>query len=171
MEPLADIQRSMRFMRQELTIQHRGPLPSPESLAEYERALPGLAERIVRMAEAEQGHRHHMERTDLQQDYRVARTGQAFGLVALIVIAALAAYLGFLGHPGWAVVAAGIDIAAIVGVFVTGQLRSGGEPNEVTDQDNDDSGPDGTNTIEQRQRRSIGRRPTSDAEDSGGDEE
>ena len=37
---------------------HSGPLPPPRQLREYEQALPGLAERIVRLAEAEQDHRH-----------------------------------------------------------------------------------------------------------------
>ncbi|WP_153813462.1 DUF2335 domain-containing protein [Streptomyces sp. SUK 48] len=127
-EPLADIQRSMRVVRRELTL--RGPLPPPEMLAGYEEALPGLADRIVSMAENEQRHRHEVERTDLRQAYRVARAGQVFGLVALAIMTALAAYLAYLGHAGWAVAAAGIDVAAVVGVFVTGQFGSGGSPDE-----------------------------------------
>jgi uncharacterized membrane protein len=30
---------------------HQGPLPSPEVLAQYEKTMPGLADRIVKMAE------------------------------------------------------------------------------------------------------------------------
>jgi len=35
-----------------------GPLPHPDILARYENILPGIADRIVRMAEAEQNARH-----------------------------------------------------------------------------------------------------------------
>lgn len=35
-----------------------GPLPHPDILARYENILPGIADRIVRMAEAEQHARH-----------------------------------------------------------------------------------------------------------------
>lgn len=35
-----------------------GPLPPPDILARYENILPGIADRIVRMAEAEQNARH-----------------------------------------------------------------------------------------------------------------
>lgn len=35
-----------------------GPLPHPDILAQYENILPGIADRIVRMAEAEQNARH-----------------------------------------------------------------------------------------------------------------
>jgi len=39
-----------------------GPLPPPDLLAEYEAVVPGLADRIVRMAEDEGGHRRKMQR-------------------------------------------------------------------------------------------------------------
>jgi uncharacterized membrane protein len=41
----------------------RGPLPPPELLEHYEKVLPGGAERIFRMAENEQEHRHALEKT------------------------------------------------------------------------------------------------------------
>ncbi|HEU0015868.1 MAG TPA: DUF2335 domain-containing protein [Longimicrobium sp.] len=39
-----------------------GPLPSPISLAEYERLLPGMAGRLITSAEAEGEHRRALER-------------------------------------------------------------------------------------------------------------
>ena len=38
-----------------------GPLPSPNILAEYDRQVPGAADRIIYMAEKEQQHRHEQE--------------------------------------------------------------------------------------------------------------
>lgn len=40
---------------------HQGPLPAPEDLQRYEQLLPGAAERIIKMAELEQQHRHSQE--------------------------------------------------------------------------------------------------------------
>lgn len=40
---------------------HQGPLPAPEDLKHYDDLLPGAAERIFRMAEIEQQHRHEQE--------------------------------------------------------------------------------------------------------------
>ncbi|MGW4922286.1 DUF2335 domain-containing protein [Streptomyces parvulus] len=171
--PLEDIQRDIRVMRREIVRRHQGPLPAPQTLGEYEQVLPGLAERIVSMAEREQAHRHELERTDLTQDYRISRAGQGLGLIALLVIAALAAYLGFLGHPGWAVAVAGIDIAAVVGVFVTGQWRSVEPVPDVPEELAEEEDP--SQTIESEQRREIGQRRRAQrrdapAESEGGDE-
>lgn len=47
-------------------------------LAAYERALPTSAERIFKMAEQEQSHRHHLERKDIETRTSIARLGQIF---------------------------------------------------------------------------------------------
>jgi len=54
-----------------------GPLPPPELLDRYEKVVPGTAERILRMAEKEQDHRHNLE-ASLPA---LARQGQLFGFV------------------------------------------------------------------------------------------
>ncbi|MFF0293055.1 DUF2335 domain-containing protein [Kitasatospora sp. NPDC004614] len=125
----------LRLIKHEITVErrHRGPIPSPTLLAEYEQVQAGLAERIVAMAEREQGHRHELERTDLKQDYKLARGSRTTGLIALVVMASLAGYLAHLGHPGWATAVGTLDIAAVVGIFVTGQLRSGSQEAETTE--------------------------------------
>lgn len=41
----------------------QGPLPPPAVLVDYDQALPGLGERIVRMAEKEGDHRRSIERS------------------------------------------------------------------------------------------------------------
>ncbi|MGW4813236.1 DUF2335 domain-containing protein [Kitasatospora cineracea] len=132
--------REVRGIRSEITVErHAGPLPSPSVLAGYEKVQAGLAERIVAMAEKEQEHRHSLESTDLRQSYRLAHAGQYAGVFALVVMAALAAYLGFLGEAGWATAVATLDIAAVVGVFVTGQLSSRSESSSSKDSQDSDS--------------------------------
>ena len=47
---------------------HYGPLPAPEAMEQYERALPGSVHRIICMAEEEMRHRHTQEIAALQSD-------------------------------------------------------------------------------------------------------
>jgi len=45
-----------------------GPLPPPATLKQFDEVIPGGAERILRMAEAEQAHRHLTDITALKAD-------------------------------------------------------------------------------------------------------
>lgn len=67
--------------------QHSGPLPDPESLADYNRLIPNGAERIMTMAEKQQNHGFEMERTALRRASFQYLLGQifAFVLVALAI--------------------------------------------------------------------------------------
>lgn len=64
-----------------------GPLPPPDLLAEYNQVLPGLAERIVAMTEAEGENRRALQR-------RVLRLSEA-GLVSAFVITMTVIVWGF----------------------------------------------------------------------------
>lgn len=43
----------------------RGPIPPPQIMKGYEEVLPGSADRIMKMAEYEQNHRHYLEKKGL----------------------------------------------------------------------------------------------------------
>jgi len=58
----------------------KGPIPPPEILSGYEQALPGAADRIMRMAENEQVHRHGLEEKDLRFGVSLVALGQICGL-------------------------------------------------------------------------------------------
>jgi uncharacterized membrane protein len=60
---------------------HLGPLPSPEQLAQYNQVLPGLAERIVAMAEKQSGHRQDIEGRVVRSNIRNATIGQFLAFV------------------------------------------------------------------------------------------
>jgi uncharacterized membrane protein len=62
---------------------YSGPLPTPEMLRGYDSVVPGAAERIVAMAEREQGHRHWLDRTFV--NYRFVGLAVA-ALISLAVI-------------------------------------------------------------------------------------
>src|SRR5438034_5455816 len=47
-----------------------GPLPPPDALAKFEQVLPGLADRIMKMAEKQSAHRQSIERNVIEGDTR-----------------------------------------------------------------------------------------------------
>jgi uncharacterized membrane protein len=52
---------------------HRGPLPPPDQFKDYEAILPGSADRILKMAEKEQDHRHAWELSHLRNPNKKRR--------------------------------------------------------------------------------------------------
>jgi len=54
-------------------VQWSGPLPPPEALEKFNAVIPNGADRIVKMAEAEQAHRHEYEKSGLVASTRLVR--------------------------------------------------------------------------------------------------
>jgi len=111
-------------LRQQVIRQYKaqsGPLPSPGTLAEYEKVMPGLANRIVELAEKEQAHRHEMQRSTVVGGISIATRGQRYGLVSVLAVLAVAGVLVALGHETAGAVLAGADLVSVAGVFVYGK--------------------------------------------------
>lgn len=111
--------------------QTSGPIPSPASLAEYDALMPGLADRIVKMAEGESAHRRDLEkqlltaRIDDMKDYRAAeRTGQHYALAIATLIITLGFIAIFCGHPMSGGILGGSTIVSLVGLFIYGRERT-----------------------------------------------
>lgn len=116
-------------------LSHSGPLPPPQQLREYDHVLPGLAERIVRLTEVEQEHRHSIVTTAVRRDARLKERGQALGMVALILMLAFCIYLAATGSPEVAGGVAGGLILGVVGIFVTGRRA---DSKALSEERNDD---------------------------------
>lgn len=58
-----------------------GPLPPPEVLEKYNQAVPGLAERIIKMAEQQATHRQQLELTVVESNAFVQKLGPFLGFV------------------------------------------------------------------------------------------
>jgi uncharacterized membrane protein len=65
-----------------------GPLPPPESLAEYEQISPGFADRIITMAEKEQVHRHQQDEHRWPMQKKLLSRGQVFAFILSLSIVA-----------------------------------------------------------------------------------
>ncbi len=79
-----------------------GPIPPPDILAEYERVVPGAADRILTMAEGQQKHRHQLE--NKVTDHNIDRTnrGQKLTFVLSLVVFIGAVIIAVFGNPAWA---------------------------------------------------------------------
>ena len=85
---------------------------------EYERALPGSAERILVMAEKEQNHRIAWEETALGTSVRETKLGQWLGFFIAVTCIGAAIFLAVNGHDVVAGIALGISAVGLVGRFL-----------------------------------------------------
>ncbi len=92
-------------------------------LEHYERVLPGAAERILRFAELQAGHRRRLETSVIESGVRRAGRGQvlAFGLAFGTILG------GFVligaGQPGEGLASVTLATASLVTVFVVSRRR------------------------------------------------
>ena len=106
---------------------HAGPLPHPAILAEYERVVPGGAERIFRQFEAQAAHRQQMEATVIRSNSFV----QVFGSVSAFLLGLIGVGGGlFLVSQGRSIEGFAAFLAALaslVGVYVYGKKSQSAE--------------------------------------------
>lgn len=107
----------------------RGPLPHPAVLAQYDKAMPGLSEKLVLWAEDETRHRRDMERSVFAEERRGRLWGQAGGALISVLGLVLASGLGVVAaiynSAFAAAVATVIAIVSVGGPFAARLLARG----------------------------------------------
>jgi len=104
---------------------YSGPIAHPALVREYEAILPGAAERILTMAEAEGNHRRQQESKVINCEVKCKATGLWLGFVIGLVAVAGSCAVAIFSSPA-AGAALGIgSIASLVGVFVYGSRKEG----------------------------------------------
>lgn len=102
---------------QQMEMIYSGPLPTPSAFAQYDKALPGAAERILRMAEQEQDHRHEMDNKRFKMNSRDSLIGILSGL-GLGVVALVAGVIVAINVPS----VGGTVLAGIFGISGVGTI-------------------------------------------------
>ena len=104
-----------------------GPLPPPRTIEEYERILPGAADRIFTMAEKQAAHRHEMESAamalsniDVRSAYQRANRGLHLAAIVAFAIVAGGVCMAFLGHASEGAGVIGGTIVGLATVFIYG---------------------------------------------------
>lgn len=103
-----------------------GPLPPPEMFEKYERVLPGLADRITKMAESQSEHRQKLETSVINFDKIKSLLGLVFAFLIVICAIVAGTFLIFKGKPWGGSVIALFPLSTIVGMFIYQQYWRGG---------------------------------------------
>ena len=106
-----------------VSYEHRGPLPAPQTLREYEQILPGVADRIVSQAERQSAHRMELERTVVTSEGRRSWAGWASATLIGVGVLVAAVVVTLEGYPWAGVAFVGSDIAGLAALFVVGGRR------------------------------------------------
>lgn len=97
---------------------HSGPLPSPETLEEYDRIIPDGGDRLMKQVENQQTHRHEIEKKSVDRSLNQSSTGQWIGGVLCVLVLIISWDLIRCGHDAAGATLAGIDLVALATVFV-----------------------------------------------------
>lgn len=97
-----------------------GPLPPPQILEDYNRIVPGSANRIIAMAERQADHRRRLEAQVISSDVTNSRIGLIFGLFIGLSGLVVATIIAIYGNPEAGVGMGLVTLASLVGVFVYG---------------------------------------------------
>ncbi len=104
--------------------QFSGPLPSPQSLAQFEKVLPGTADRIISMAEKSQDHQHDWNDRALNSEINKGNIGMYGGLFVSILLVVGSVVCAFLGQTVVAVALVGASAIGLVGRLIDGPQKN-----------------------------------------------
>jgi uncharacterized membrane protein len=104
-----------------IAMQYSGPLPPPNMLAQYEKILPGMAERMMQQFEGQTAHRHGIENKLLDKDYGLKTRGQFLGIFALFMLLVIIGMMVWFEHPTQAAWLGAATLVGVVSVFVIGK--------------------------------------------------
>jgi len=99
-----------------------GPLPPPAILEGYDRIVPGAAERILAMAEADANHQREIELAALQAADREVRRGQIFGFTIGVLALVSSVIALYMGSPTVAGIIGGTTVVGLVSAFIIGRV-------------------------------------------------
>lgn len=114
--------RGSSLVHQRTEISYSGPLPPPGVLAEFEKVLPGSAERIFVMAEKQLEHRMSLETTVIEGGSKRADRGVYAAVLIEGMFLATSCYLAHLGMTADALKVVGGSAVGLLGAFGFGTL-------------------------------------------------
>jgi uncharacterized membrane protein len=99
------------------------PLPHPATLEHYNRIVPGAAERILVMAEAQATHRRDIESRVIKSDIVTSKLGLTLGFVVGCIAIVGGVFLALQGQQIVGTVFGGLYLVGMVSVFVYGSQQ------------------------------------------------
>ena len=99
---------------------YQGPLPPAEQLENYERILPGAADRIITTYEKQVDHRHKLETSYCNSACRDATTGLYAGFFITLIALCVSGLLIYFDKTVGGTIIGTTSLASLAGVFVYG---------------------------------------------------
>ena len=96
---------------------HRGPLPSPESMAKYEQLWPGATEFFFAQLEKQSSHRQDLEKSVVTNNIKSTNRGQWMAFVLFLLVTLLGFGAIVLGHDINGTIIALAGLAAQLALF------------------------------------------------------
>ncbi|GGB06798.1 DUF2335 domain-containing protein [Puia dinghuensis] len=107
---------------EETSVTHfSGPLPPPDILRQMNEIVPGAAAQIINMTVSQSEHRKAMEKCVVEGQTKQSRDGQRYGFAIAIIVILISGFLVYNGHDIAGTILGGVDLVALVAVFVTGK--------------------------------------------------
>lgn len=97
--PTQQIQQMAAIIRSYKEEAFSGPIPPPEILLKYEQACPGAANRIIKMAENQSGHRQKIETKVIESNISHEKTGMNYAFILTVVFMLIGAGLLYFDKP------------------------------------------------------------------------
>lgn len=104
----------------EQTTHWNGPIPPPSILADFERLVPGSAQKIIEMAHSQSIHRMEIEKIAVVENFSKAKRGQVFGFILGVFGIISSGILGYLGHGVLAGTIATVSMGTLAVALVLG---------------------------------------------------
>ena len=103
---------------------YTGPIPPPGQLEQYNKVLPGAADRIITMAEQQSAHRHVIEMLTVKANARNSTLGVVSAFILGIGTIAGCVFLVFSGHEWPGAVLGSAGLIGLASVFIYGTRSS-----------------------------------------------
>ena len=112
-KPVATGEKSSQY-----SIEWQGPLPPPGALRQFNEIIPDGADRIMKLVEGEQGHRHKIEARNSIVEAMIAIGGRVVGALLLVICVCAALWSAYMQFD-WKIVLAflGLPIVTLIGKF------------------------------------------------------
>lgn len=115
-------------------VQYSGPIPPPAMLDQYNRIVPGAAERIIKMAEQQHSHRITLESKVIASDIRNSILGVICAFVITLAVLLLAGYSIHKNQTWAAGFFSVLGIGGLVSTFIYGTQSRRGEREQKAQQ-------------------------------------
>jgi len=106
-----------------ITKQHNGPLPDSETIRVYNEVIPNGGDRLMNAVEAQNAHRIEIEKIGVKRSFNQSATGQYMGFAIALFFGYISYDLIKSGHELSGQILGGIDLIALVTIFVTGTIK------------------------------------------------